>query len=182
MMTLYFQHVGEANAKRDFPRSIATADGLVRFAFEHIASGLDCLPEDELASLSNTLKRDAPEGFQIWGVPSGAKGMLRHLAVGDHFALLVSIRPFGQIEYVGKVIGVPSQACHDLSMTLWGENRFPVIVFMLGEVTAYPWEDFRNRLGYAANWDPAGNTWRVKPDRLQSAGYTEEGFLQSLHG
>lgn len=179
-MTLYFQHVGEANARRDFPRTIAKSDGLVRFAFDDIADRLECLPETERAELARVLNSEASDGFQIWGVPSGAKSMLRHMTVGDYFALLVSIRPYGQIEYVGRIIGAPSQPCHDLSMDLWGEDRFPVIVFMLGQATSYPWEDFRDRLGYASNWDPAGNTWRVRPERLQRAGLTEEDFVQSL--
>lgn len=106
--------------------------------------------------------------------------MLRHLKIGDHFALLVSMRPFGQIEYVGKIVGAPSEPCHDLSARLSGEQRFPVIVLMVGWIAAYPWELFRDRLGYASNWDPAGKTWRVKPERLGAAGVTEEAFVRSL--
>jgi 5-methylcytosine-specific restriction enzyme A len=179
-VTLYFQHVGEANARRDFPRTIANREGLVCFSFDDIADDLRCLPEHERAELRSTLRDVAPSGFQIWGVPSGAKSMLRHLTVGDHFALLVSIRPYGQIEYIGEIVGAPTEPCHDLSMRLWGEQRFPVIVFMMGRVTAYPWDDFRDRLGYAHNWDPAGSTWRVKPERLRAAGETEETFVKSI--
>jgi hypothetical protein len=180
-MTLYFQHVGEANARRDFPRTIARSDGLVRFTFDDIAGRLGCLSDPELTELAVALNAEAPDGFQIWGVPSGAKGMLRHMTVGDHFALLVSIRPYGQVEYVGRIVAAPSQPCHELSMELWGEQRFPLIVFMVGRLTTYPWENFRDRLGYAPNWDPAGNTWRVKPERLRSAGVSEEVFIQSLY-
>ncbi len=179
-MTLYFQHVGEANARRDFPRTIATGDGLIRFKFGDIETDLGCLSGSERAELADTLETSAPEGFQIWGVPSGAKSMLRYLTKGDHFALLVSIRPFGQIEYVGQIVGAPSEPCYDLSTRLWGEQRFPLIVFMVGWVAAYPWEQFRDRLGYASNWDPAGKTWPVKQERLRAAGETEETFVRSL--
>ena len=74
-MPVYFQHVGEAGGNRDFPRTIGTPQsGLRRFGFGEIAPHLTNLPPDEVERLANDTERYAPDGFQVRGIPSGARG------------------------------------------------------------------------------------------------------------
>jgi hypothetical protein len=135
-MTIFFQHVGEKGGARDFPRTIGTPEtGLVRFTFDDLAPYLDHLEPPERERLAAETALQAPEGFQIWGIPSGAKSVLRSLAPGDYLLLLESPGPGGTFVYGGRIIAAPTKECFDLSMHLWGEQRFPLIVFMRGRLT-----------------------------------------------
>jgi hypothetical protein len=59
------------------------------------------------------------------------------MAVSDYLLLLEAIGPGGTFAYIGRVIAIPSKECFDLSMHLWGEQRFPLIVFLKGGLTSY---------------------------------------------
>jgi 5-methylcytosine-specific restriction protein A len=177
-MTVYWQHVGEKGGSRDFPRTIGSPKaGLVRFAFEDISPFLNHLDTSEVSEIERDLRRYAQDGFQIWGIPAGAKSVLRQLSVGDHLLLLETPGPGGQFVYGGVVVGRPSMECHDLSKHLWGEQRFPLIVFLRGGLTSYRWYDFCDRLGYKRNWNPAGNTYRLPRDKIQASPYADENTL-----
>jgi hypothetical protein len=177
-MTIFFQHVGEKGGQRDFPRTIGTPQsGLVVFTFDNVRKQLGHLPETEMDQLERDCKRLAPDGFQIWSIPSGAKSVLRTLVVGDYLLLLESVGPGGVFAYGGIIVARPSQECFDLSVHLWGENRFPLIVFMRGNLTSYRWYDFCEALGYRQNWNPAGMTSRVLTKRLLNSPYTDEAGL-----
>jgi hypothetical protein len=76
-MTVYWQHVGEKGGSRDFPRTIGSPKaGLVRFAFEDISPFLNHLDTSEVSEIERDLRRYAQDGFQIWGIPAGAKSVL----------------------------------------------------------------------------------------------------------
>jgi hypothetical protein len=183
-MTVFFHHVGEAGGARDFPRTIGTRDlGLRRFSHADVEPHLSNLPSEELAILRHDLDYYAPEGFQIWGIPSGAKSVLNDFRVGDYLLLLEAVGPGGRFAYVGRAIAKPSQECFDLSHHLWGEKRFPLIVFLKGALTNYRWFSFCDNLGYKRNWNPAGNTYRVQPERLIASPYgDDDGLIQAVAG
>lgn len=142
-MTIYFQHVGEKGGLLDFPKTIGCApNGLVTFHFDDIRSYLDNISESEKQTLGRATESLSPEGFQIWGIPSGAKSVLRSLGVGDILLLLEAIGPGGTFAYGGRVIAFPSKESFRLSRHLWGEERFPLIVFLKGFLTNYRWHDF----------------------------------------
>jgi 5-methylcytosine-specific restriction enzyme A len=93
-VTIYFQHVGEAGGGRDFPKTIGTPKaGLRYFSFKDINEHVDRLDPEQHAFIQRTLANEAPQGFQIWGIPSGAKSILKNLKAGDYLLLIESIGP-----------------------------------------------------------------------------------------
>jgi 5-methylcytosine-specific restriction protein A len=174
-MTVFFQHVGEAGGQRDFPKTIGTPKtGLVEFSFDEIEPYLRNLSAVELSKIQNELENSSPDGFQIWGIPSGAKSVLKSLAIGDHLLLLESAGKGGSFAYGGRVIALPTSECFQLSEHLWGASKFPLIVFMNGGLTNYSWPQFCELVGYKPNWNPAGQTYRITEERLAQAGCVDD--------
>lgn len=97
--------------------------------------------------------------------------MLKNLVSGDWLLLLKSDRLGGQFIYAGQVVQRLKQEAFDLSTHFWGEARFSIILLLDGRLTSYPWEIFRDNLGYAPNWRLAGNTFRITPERLTLSSY-----------
>jgi 5-methylcytosine-specific restriction protein A len=177
-MTVFFQHVGERGGNRDFPRTIGTAGGgLVYFHFEDIEPYLEEIGADERRQMRRATEEIDADGFQIWGVPSGARTVLRELTVDDYLLLLESVGPGGSFAYAGRIIWRASVECFTLSRHLWGEGRFPIIVLMTGGLANYRWYDFCDRLGYKRNWNPIGNTYRLQPERLRASVFGDEAAL-----
>jgi 5-methylcytosine-specific restriction protein A len=183
-MSVFFQHVGEAGGARDFPKTIGTvAAGLRQFELSKILPKLRHLPLDEVEQLQRDISRYAPDGFQIWGIPSGAKAVLRELQVGDYLLLLEAAGVGGSFAYAGRVVAKPRSECFELSGDLWGEQRFPLILFLKGSLTNFSWVRFCERLGYKPNWNPAGNTYRVPPQRIITSAFVDEdGLIRSVVG
>lgn len=180
-MTIYFQHVGEANSNRDFPRTLFSRGELHQFKFEDVAPYLEHLPEAELQRLSRLCVKDAPDGFQIWGIPSGAKTILKNFIEGDQLLLVKSITFGGAIEYSGRVIAIPRGECFDLSQHLWAEARFPLICFLVGEQVRFPWPVFLEAFDFKSNWNPAGRIWRLLPTRVRASRYgSEEEVIRAI--
>jgi 5-methylcytosine-specific restriction protein A len=165
-MTVFFQHVGEAGGTRDFPRTIGTVRaGLVHFQFEDIEPYLAELRAAEQRQL-RIAGEEIDEGFQIWGIPSGARTVLRELKIDDYLLLLEAVGPGGSFFYAGRIIARPSVECFTLSRHLWGEGRFSIVVLMTGALLNFSWYDFCDQLRYKRNWNPAGNTYRIQPERV----------------
>ena len=185
LMTIYFQHVGEAGGKRDFPRTIGTEHGgLVQFSFADIKEHLSHLGSKELAEVEENTLNFAPDGFQIWGIPSGARSILRSFSVGDYLLLLETVGSGGSFAYAGRAIAIPSQESFALSKHLWGEERFPLIVLMKGNLTGFSWYRFCDEFSYKHHWNPAGQTYRLQPERVLASSFTDEdsviaGFIGS---
>jgi hypothetical protein len=124
-VTVYFQHVGEAGGRRDFPRTIGTPKmGLRTFAFSDIEQHLIGFAETDKEKLSNQLDRYAPDGFQIWGIPSGAKRILRSVEVGDFLLLLESVGPGGRFAYGGRIVGYHKGSRSSFLCTFGGKHVF----------------------------------------------------------
>lgn len=109
-MTIYFQHVGEQGGRRDFPKTIGTStDGLVRFNIDDVPEVTANLSADDRQNLENMLRKEVPTGFQIWGIPSGAKSILANLRREDWLLLLLSDGPGGSFYYGGRVVYRPEK-------------------------------------------------------------------------
>lgn len=177
-MTVYYQHVGERMAQRDFPRTLGTPDvGLKRFVFDELRSFLQDLNPLELAEIEDKVSELAPTGFQIWGIPSGAMHVLERMKTGDFLLLLEST----DFTYCGQVIHRVSEQLHGLSVHLWGEARFPIIIFLQGELIAYAWSDFRREFVFAGNYHMRGNTMSLSAERVAASRFkTEEDFVASI--
>lgn len=182
-MAIYFQHVGAPGSARDFPRTIGTPKtGLVRFQLSDVMAYITDLLPDEVSSIERAVSKGAPDGFQIWGVPSGAKFVIKNMQAGDYLMLLNSIQDGGMFTYGGMVLARLSQECDALSQHLWREPRFPLIVFLKGALIEYPWEIFCDEFSFKHNWNPAGNTYRLRDERLVRSPHGNSGeFVASLN-
>jgi len=179
-MTIYFQHIGVTGGDHDFPRTIGTDDkGLIKFTWNDIEPYLSELDAHELSGLNEGIENAlaSEEGFQIWGIPAGAKYVIRDLNVGDYLLLLYTIGEAGRFYYAGRVIGKPSKPLSALSKHLWDMAKFPLIVFLKGNLTNYSWFQFCDDFGYKETWNPSGQTYRIKDDRIEISPYGSEDDL-----
>ena len=163
---------------RDAPKSIGTKnDGLKRFQISDIEAFIGHLDPFEQMSTTDAVKTLAPTGFQIWGIPEGASGVLATMAGGDFLLLLESI----DFAYVGQVIQRLSEPCWDLSRHIWGEQRFPLIILLQGQLISYPWEQFKEDFRLASNYEMRGQTAKLGPQRIPNSNFeTEEAFIARL--
>jgi hypothetical protein len=177
-MAIYYQHIGRDLWHRDGPRSIGTSDGgLRRFTLADIASFLGPVDAVEQALIRAKVTEHAPTGFQVWGIPSGAERVLQGMDTGD-FLLLLEADHF---RYAGQVIHRVSAPCWDLSAHIWGEQRFPLIVLLQGQMVAYPWLEFVGHFGFGPKYHMRGNTMRLAPERTAaSPSGSEEAFMSTL--
>jgi 5-methylcytosine-specific restriction enzyme A len=151
---------------------------------------IDDLPEitaalssDQLKALNEILQKEAPNGFQVWGIPSGAKSVLKNLRRNDWLLLLLSDGPGGSFYYGGRVIFRPDQEMFDVSHRLWGEAKFPLIVLLIGKLTSFPWETFRTSFAYQENWRLAGMTYRLTHERIALSQFpTESDVIRAIIG
>ena len=153
-MTVYFHHVGEVGAERDFPRTIfdeGEVSGLRHFKEQDILPQVSDLPEEEIFRIAATIRR-APDGFQIWGIPSGGSRLFRRVSENDFWLLIDTDRPGGTISYGGRIICKFENPSFHLSNFLWGELKFPLIIFMDGFRTDVEITTFKQMFGYADNW------------------------------
>jgi hypothetical protein len=117
-MMIYFQHVGQRGGLAHFPRTIGTVQsGLRRFTLSEIDKHLFENPEKESAELSAFIQKNATNGFQIWGAPSGARSVLADARSGDWLLLLESDRPGGQFYYAGRILYWPAPGLVDTCLS-----------------------------------------------------------------
>jgi 5-methylcytosine-specific restriction protein A len=174
-MTIYFQHVGERGATRDFPRTIGTRkSGLMSFQIEDIETYLAPLTGYERSMVKTDINEKAPDGFQIWGIPAGAKSVLKKMETGDYLLLLESITEGGFFAYGGEVVSKVPQELPALSRFLWTEAHFPLILLLRGALLHYPWPVFCTDFKFNMAWNPAGQTYRLKEERLIESPYGGE--------
>jgi hypothetical protein len=176
-MTIYYQHIGEKLWTRDAPQSIGTPTGVRRFTIQDIESFLGHLEPFELLSIYRVVEDLAPTGFQIWGIPEGARDVLAPMVSGDFLLLLEST----DFRYVGQVLHRTSQPCWDLSRHIWGESRFPLIILLQGEMITYEWKQFATDFEFASNYHMRGQTMRLANERVAASEFeTEENFVSHL--
>lgn len=174
-MTIYYQHIGEILWKRDAPRSIGTkANGVVRFFLHDIERFCSDLTPFERDQIRETIQKTASDGFQIWGIPSGAKVILKNMSKGDFLLLLESMN----FRYAGEVLVRISQPLHLFSKHIWGEERFPIIIFLRGQMITYGWDQFKEHFGYSKSYRMRGQTALVADERVAaSPSKSERAFI-----
>jgi hypothetical protein len=182
-VTIFFHHVGEVGAARDFPRTIfddATPSGMRLFKGEDILPELTDLPEAEIFRIG-AAARSAPKGFQIWGIPSGGLRVFRRINENDHWLLLDTDRPGGTISYAGKVICKLENPSFRLSSFLWGEAKFPLILLLDGFRTELEITQFKELFGYKPKWDMRGFSYSLATTRIKESIFQEEvAFIEHL--
>jgi putative restriction endonuclease len=71
--------------------------------------------------------------------------------------------------------------CWDLSEHIWGEQRFPILILLRGELIDYAWAEFCSNFDFATNYHMRGNTVRLAEDRLLGSRFgAEETFIAAL--
>ena len=135
------------------------------------------LRPEELTEIGAKVRDFAPTGFQIRGIPSGAEAVLAGMVTGDFLLLLEST----EFRYVGQVIHRASELCWNLSDHIWGEQRFPILILLQGELIDYSWAEFVAAFGFAATYHMRGNTMRLADERLIASRFgSEEAFVAAL--
>ncbi len=176
-MAIYYQHVGKENAERDFPETIGQENELQKFKLEDIEKHLIDFNLVEIPDIRDKIARLAPDGFQIWGIPSGAENVLKSMQTGDHLMLM----PSKNFRYCGKVIHRFEGLNHELSSSLWGESKFAIIILLRGNWISYPWIEFREKFEFMANYRMQGNTMRLADKRLADSSFqTEDAFISHI--
>jgi 5-methylcytosine-specific restriction enzyme A len=178
-MTVYFHHVGEVGAARDFPRTIfddAAPSGVHRFKGDDILPELAELPEGEIYRVAAAI-RGTPHGLQIWGIPSGGSRLFRRVSEGDFWLLIDTDRPGGSISYAGRIVCKVENPSFHLSNFLWGEAKFPLILLLDGFRTNLEITEFKEMFGYAANWSMRGLAYSLRDDRIQNSKFGSEAAL-----
>lgn len=171
-MQLFFHDVGLKGANADFPKTVF-GDVAVEDIVEHCPLYL----KDEIRS---ELQTSFPDGWcNVWGVPAGAKSVIRQLSVGDVMLLIKTTGGNGEMPALCQVKNFWKEQLLDLSNFLWGSSHFPYVFFFKTEKTDLTWFQFRNDVSYLPNFRPAGNVYRVKQERLDNFGGIE-GYVKHL--
>jgi hypothetical protein len=169
-MAIFWQHVGDQNSKRDFPRTIGTT----RLGLRQLSVGVIEPNLDDAGPIYNTenrrrLKEIEREAVQIWGLPSGASPAFAKMDTGDHLMLLDSNGFGGAFRYIGKIIVALKGQNRDISFKLWTEHKFPLIVILQGTLVDYAWEQFLKDFNFGMGFRPMGRTYRISQKAFSSA-------------
>ena len=182
-VTIYFHHVGEVGAARDFPRTIHTEidPSTVRhFGADDILPQLTDLPEDEVLRVATAL-RSVPQGVQVWGIPSGGARLFRRVNESDFWLLIDTDRPGGTISYAGRIVCKVENPSHELSNYLWGEAKFPLILLLGGFCTELEVTQFKELFGYSPNWSMRGLSYPLAQQRIEGSQFgSESAFIAYL--
>lgn len=164
-MKLFFHHVGQIGSAEDFPKTIYGS----RLISEVESSISDVNPEKY--PLIQSLMGNFPSGrFNCWGVPEGAKSVIRNLSKGDCVLLVQSARIDGMVPILCKVKVFHPVKLNELSKQLWGDDKYPFIFFFDTLEISLTWIEFREHMGYMERFDPRGNIYKVDENRLSSYG------------
>lgn len=174
-MKLFFHHVGQAGSSEDFKKTV--------FRDVPISIVEENIPSDEplRSEILQTLHAKFPSGyFNCWGVPEGAKPIIRNLAEGDCVLLVESARIDGRVPALCYVEAYWQKELRALSYALWGNDKFPYIFFFRTDEITLQWPELLNYLGYMENFDPRGKFYSIADSRLDKFGGAEK-FIGILH-
>lgn len=164
-MKLYYHHVGQEGSK-DFDKTVFSDINI---------SILNNIEDEDIRNAARTnIARLFPTGrFNCWGVPPGAKPVIRNLAVGDYVLLIQEARVTGVIPALCHVkFYLPSEQ-PALSQALWGNNDYPYIFFFDTEHLDLSWVDFIDQVNYKPNYNPRGQFLSVADEKLAAFGGVE---------
>jgi 5-methylcytosine-specific restriction protein A len=138
---LFFHHVGQKGADEDFKKtvykdiSIETVESNVPVSYLH---------KDELLS---QLGQNFPTGFfNCWGVPAGAKSVIRQLQAGDVVLLVHSATEYGKVPVLCNVQVFWPHELRDLSFAPWGNDQYPYIFFFRTVELSFSWPELQTQL------------------------------------
>ena len=159
-MKLFYHHVGQEGSARDFPKTVfqtVSRETVARAVADHPAG-----PE-----LLSQLDAKFPEGqFNVWGVPSGAAGIMKRLDVGD-IVLLLESRVFVAAAEVEVFV---KEGFNLLARELWDDERYLWVFFFRTRPILFPWGDFLDHAGYSDNYTARGKFLSVSAEKTTAMG------------
>ena len=181
MTQLFYNHAGALGARKHYPRSMSRLlkSRDIKTSLVSDVGGV------EAQRLGAILDRSFPNGFNCWGVPSGARGLFHRIQPGDVFLLIgkVQIAPFpdGAFDYAAKIELTWPEPLPATSQQIWGEARWPFVFFFSASRVSLPWPVFLKDVNYRSGWNPQGRFYRVNPfvyGRLP--GGDPDGYFQHI--
>lgn len=171
-MQLFFHDVGLKGANADFPKTIYTDIA--------ISDIVEQCPQHLKEEVAKHLEEEFPDGWcNAWGVPEGAKSVIRQLAYDDVMLLIKTTGGNGEMPVLCHVKGFWREPLMELSKFLWGSSHFPFVFFFKTTEIDLTWSQFKEDIGYSLKFRPSGNVYRVKEDRFTKFG-DARGYANSL--
>lgn len=173
-MQLFFHDVGLKGANSDFPKTV--------FGDVAIEDVVEKMPAHLKAEVKERLFTEFPDGFcNAWGVPDGAKAVIKNLSYDDVMLLIKTTGGNGEMPALCRVKGFWREHLPELSQYLWGSNHFPYVFFFKTQEIDLTWHRFKQDVSYMPKFRPAGSVYRVREDRLVPFGGAE-GYVSELLG
>lgn len=173
-MQLFFHDVGLQGADRDFPKTV-----FGDIAIDEIVSRV---PKHLKAEVEERLNEEFPDGFcNAWGVPDGAKAVIKNLSYDDVMLLIRTTGGKGEMPALCQVKGFWREHLPELSEFLWGSNHFPYVFFFKTQKIDLTWHQFKQDVSYLPKFRPSGSVYRVREDRLVPFDGAE-GYVSQLLG
>lgn len=164
-MNLYYHHVGQIGSSADFPKTVFSQVDM-QLVEKNISHQVP-----ECARILSGLRSTFLSGqFNCWGVPSGARNVIRNLRKDDGVLLIETTAGDGMLPALALVKAYWNVELRDLSMALWGNHKFPYIFFFDTQRLNLTWTHFIEHVGYKSNYRPSGNFLSIKPERLEKFG------------
>lgn len=158
-MNLFFHHVGQIGAEKDFPKTIYSKQNLDKIILDKVNIDPD---------LIKLIKSKFPSGvFNCWGVPAGAVNVIKNLEQGDSVLLVERATSDGMVPILCNVKIFWKYELSNLSEYLWGDSKFSYIFFFDTIEIILTWEQLVEDFHYKSNFSPRGNFYKVNPDRLE---------------
>lgn len=171
-MQLFFHDVGLKGANADFPKTIYSD-----IAISDIVA--QC-PVELREVIRESLSKEFPTGrCNAWGVPLGAKSVIKQLTYNDVMLLIKSTGGLEEIPVLCHVKFFPKEQLLELSKFLWGSTHFPYIFFFKTQDIDLNWTQFKEDVDYLPKFRPSGNVYRVKSERLLRFGGAS-GYVKTL--
>lgn len=171
-MQLFFHDVGLKGANADFPKTV--------FGEVAISDIVEHCPVNLQTEVKDKLLGEFPDGWcNVWGVPDGAKSVIRQLKVDDVMLLIKTTGGHGEMPALCHVKGFWKEQLLDLSNFLWGSSHFPYVFFFKTQHIDLTWAQFKADVQYLPKFRPSGNVYRVKNERLDHFGGAS-GYVRHL--
>lgn len=130
-----------------------------------------------------TLLTEFPNGFcNAWGVPQGAKPVIKNLEINDVMLLIKTTGGDGEVPALCHIRGFWREPLLELSNFLWGNTHFPYVFFFKTEDIDLTWYQLKTDIGYKQNFRPSGNVYRIKEERLTDFGGVNAYVDMLRHG
>lgn len=173
-MKVFYHVVGLEGANEDFKKTV--------FGKQSISTVKRNIPDTSpyKAEIIRSLEKTFPDGqFNAWGVPAGAKSVIKNLQTGDAVLLVESIGMNGKVPALGIVDVFGPEELKELSKAFWGNERFPFIFFFRTEKLNLTWEEMHRELGFDPNYRPPALFHHIKEERLRFFGGAE-GYVKKI--